>query len=95
MSTVLSEVEVQQALRELAGWKQNGNAIDRLFQFDSFAKAMEFANQIAEAAEAVNHHPDILISYNKVTLSLVSHDSGGVTSRDIKMATRINELAPA
>lgn len=95
MSTVLSEAEVQQALRELAGWKRNGNAIDRLFQFENFAKAMEFANQIAEAAEAVNHHPDILISYNKVTLSLVSHDSGGVTSRDIKMAARINELAPA
>ena len=56
---------------------------------------MEFVNQIAEAAEAVNHHPDILISYNKVTLSLVSHDSGGVTTRDIKMAARINELAPA
>ncbi len=95
MSTVLSEAEVQQALRELPGWKRNGNAIDRLFQFDSFAMAMEFVNQIAEAAEAVNHHPDMLISYNKVTLSLVSHDSGGVTNRDIKMAARINELAPA
>ena len=95
MSTVLSEAEVQQALRQLAGWKRNGNAIDRGFQFDNFVKAMEFVNQIAEAAEAVNHHPDILISYNKVTLSLVSHDSGGVTQRDIKMATRINELAPA
>jgi len=95
MSTVLSEAEVQQALRELPGWKRNGNAIDRLFQFDSFAKAMEFVNQIAEAAEAVNHHPDILISYSKVTLSLVSHDSGGVTNRDIKMAARINDLAPA
>ena len=95
MSTVLSEAEVQQALRQLAGWKRNGNAIDRSFQFDNFVKAMEFVNQIAEAAEAVNHHPDILISYNKVTLSLVSHDSGGVTQRDIKMATRINELAPA
>jgi 4a-hydroxytetrahydrobiopterin dehydratase len=42
----------------------------------------------------VNHHPDILINYNKVTLALVSHDSGGVTQRDVKMAARINELAP-
>ena len=94
MSTVLTEAEVQQALRQLPAWKRNGNAIDRQFQFNSFIQAMEFVNQIAEAAEAVNHHPDILISYNKVTLSLVSHDSGGVTSRDIKMAARINELAP-
>lgn len=95
MSTVLSEVEVQQALRDLPGWKRNGKAIDRNFQFENFLKAMEFVNQIAEAAEAVNHHPDILISYNKVTLSLVSHDSGGVTHRDVKMAARINGLAPA
>ena len=95
MSTVLSEVEVQQALRDLPGWKRNGKAIDRNFQFENFLKAMEFVNQIAEAAEAVNHHPDILISYNKVTLSLISHDSGGVTHRDVKMAARINELVPA
>ncbi len=95
MSGVLSEAEVQQALRQLPGWKRNGNAIDRMFQFDTFVNAMEFVNHIAEAAEAVNHHPDILISYNKVTLSLLSHDSGGVTSRDVKMAARINEIAPA
>lgn len=95
MSTVLSDAEVQEALRQIPGWKRHGNAIDRVFQFDSFIKAMEFVNHIAEAAEAVNHHPDILINYNKVTLTLISHDSGGVTQRDIKMAARINELAPA
>jgi len=95
MSTVLSDGEIHQALEQLPGWKQNGKAIERLFQFENFVKAMEFVNRIAEAAEAVNHHPDILISYNKVTLTLVSHDSGGVTQRDIKMAGRINELSPA
>ena len=95
MSTVLSQAEIQQVLKQLPGWTQNGNSIERKFQFDNFVKAMEFVNQIAEAAEAVNHHPDILISYNRVTLSLVSHDSGGVTQRDVKMAGRINELSPA
>ena len=95
MSTVLSDGEIHQALEQLPGWKQNGKAIERVFQFENFVKAMEFVNQIAEAAEAVNHHPDILIKYNQVTLTLVSHDSGGVTQRDIKMAGRINELAPA
>ena len=95
MSTVLSDGEIRQALQQLPGWEQNGKAIERIFQFDSFGRAMEFVNQIAEAAEAVNHHPDILINYNKVTLTLVSHDSGGVTQRDLKMAGRINELAPA
>ena len=95
MSVVLSEAEVRQSLQQLHGWKQSGKAIERVFQFDNFVRAMEFVNRIAEAAEAVNHHPDILVNYNKVTLTLVSHDSGGVTQRDIKMAGRINELFPA
>jgi 4a-hydroxytetrahydrobiopterin dehydratase len=50
-------------------------------------------NRIADAAEEANHHPDITVSYNKVTLALISHDSGGVTNRDLKMAARINEIA--
>jgi len=95
MNTVLSDAEIRQVLRQLSGWKQDGKAIRREFQFENFVKAMEFVNQVAEAAEAVNHHPDILISYNHVTLTLVSHDSGGVTQRDIKMAGRINEMSPA
>lgn len=95
MSTVLSQAEIQQFLPQLPGWKQNGEKIERQFHFENFVKAMEFVNHIAEAAEAVNHHPDILVSYNEVTLALISHDSGGVTQRDIKMAGRINELHPA
>jgi 4a-hydroxytetrahydrobiopterin dehydratase len=94
MSAVLSDAEIQQALQKLPGWSKNGHAIERHFQFANFVQAMEFVNQIAEAAEAVNHHPDIHISYNKVTMVLVSHDSGGVTQRDIRMAGKINELAP-
>jgi 4a-hydroxytetrahydrobiopterin dehydratase len=94
MSIVLSDVQIQQALQQLPGWKKNADAIERVFQFGNFVRAMEFVNRIAEAAEAVNHHPDILINYNKVTLTLVSHDSGGITQRDIKMAGKINELAP-
>ncbi|HEY5174034.1 MAG TPA: 4a-hydroxytetrahydrobiopterin dehydratase [Terriglobales bacterium] len=95
MSVVLSEAEVQQALQKLPGWKKTGNEIARDFQFTNFVQAMDFVNQIAEAAEAVNHHPDIHISYNKVTMALVSHDAGGITQRDIRMAGKINELAPA
>ena len=76
MSTVLTDAQIQQALQQLPGWTANHNAIERVFQFAGFIQAMEFVNQIAEAAEAVNHHPDILINYNKVTLTLVSHDSG-------------------
>jgi len=93
MSTVLSDTDIQQALQKLPGWKKNGNTIERVFQFSDFVRAMDFVNQIAEAAEAISHHPDIHISYNKVTLTLVSHDSGGVTQRDVRMAGKINEIA--
>ncbi len=94
MSTVLSDPEVRQALQKLPGWKQDDKAIERTFQFGNFVQAMEFVNHIAETAEAVNHHPDIHISYNKVVLSLMSHDSGGITQRDIRMAGKINEVSP-
>jgi 4a-hydroxytetrahydrobiopterin dehydratase len=93
MSTVLTDAEIQQALQNLPGWTKNGNAIERAFQFSNFVQAMDFVNEIAEAAEAVNHHPDIHISYSKVTLVLISHDSGGVTQRDVRMAGKINEIA--
>jgi len=93
MSTVLSEAEIQQALQKLPGWSKHGDAIERTFSFGNFVEAMKFVNQVAEAAETVNHHPDITIHYNKVILALVSHDSGGVTTRDVRMAGKINELA--
>ena len=92
MSIVLSESEVELALRDLPGWIRARNTIERVFHFEDFVQAMKFVNQIADAAEAANHHPDILINYNKVTLTLVSHDSGGVTQRDVRMAGKINEI---
>src|SRR5258708_2818108 len=91
---VLNDLEIQQALSSLPGWERNGIAIQRVFQFPDFKAAMAFVNKIAEAAEQANHHPDIDIRYNKVVMALVSHDSGGVTQRDIRMAGRINQLAP-
>jgi 4a-hydroxytetrahydrobiopterin dehydratase len=92
MSTVLNGPEILTALQSLPGWKMRGNAIERTYEFGNFVQAMEFVNHVAEAAEAVNHHPDITISYNKVRLSLTSHDSGGITQRDIRMAGKLSEL---
>ena len=90
---VLADAEIKQALNGLKGWQQSGEAIQRIFQFPDFKLAMQFVNKVADAAEQANHHPDIDIRYNKVTLSLVSHDSGGVTQRDVRMAERINQIA--
>ena len=89
---VLTDSEIQQALAKLPGWQRNGIAIQRTFQFPDFKAAMQFVNKVAEAAEQANHHPDIDIRYNKVTMALVSHDSGGVTQRDVKMAEKINQI---
>jgi 4a-hydroxytetrahydrobiopterin dehydratase len=90
---VLTDSEIQKALGSLPGWQKNGTAIQRIFEFPDFKAAMQFVNKIADAAEQANHHPDIDIRYNKVTMALVSHDSGGVTPRDIRMAEKINQIA--
>ncbi len=87
----LSDTLIQEALTRLGGWQQQGNAIERTFEFPGFPAAIGFVNQVAGLAEAANHHPDITVNYNKVKLVLSSHDSGGVTERDIALAGRINE----
>lgn len=89
---ILTDSEIRQALAKLPGWQRNGIAIQRVFEFPDFKGAMEFVNKVAEAAEMANHHPDIDIRYNKVTMALVSHDSGGVTQRDVRMAEKINQI---
>ncbi len=90
---VLSDDQVKQALAGLPGWEQNGKAIQRRFEFKDFKAAMFFVNAVAYAAEQADHHPDIDVRWNKVTMALWSHDSGGVTPRDVKMAGKINEIA--
>ena len=89
----LSESAITDALKQLPGWQRQGNAIQRVFEFSAFLAGIEFVNRVALAAEEANHHPDITINYNKVTMALTSHDSGGVTERDVKMAQRITQLA--
>jgi 4a-hydroxytetrahydrobiopterin dehydratase len=89
---VLTDTEIQQALTSLSGWQRNGTAIQRVFRFPDFKAAMKFVNKVAETAEQANHHPDIDIRYNTITLALVSHDSGGVTQRDVRMAEAINKI---
>jgi 4a-hydroxytetrahydrobiopterin dehydratase len=90
---VLTDTEVKQSLGKLKEWQQKGEAIQRVFEFPDFKAAMQFVNKIADAAEQAGHHPDIDIRYNKVTMALVSHDSGGVTEKDVRMAEKINQIA--
>lgn len=89
---VLDDARIAEALKHLPGWSQAGKAIERRYRFADFPQAMAFVNRVAELAEGANHHPDIDIRYNQVILALISHDSGGVTERDIRMAGKISEL---
>lgn len=92
MGQTLAEAEIAAALNSLPGWKRTGIAIERKYEFKDFVEAMKFVNKVADAAEAAGHHPDIQIVYNKVTLQLTSHDSGGVTQRDVRMASTLNQI---
>ena len=76
-------------------WQEQDNALVREFEFDSFAKAIELVDRLAQAAEIENHHPDIDIRYRKVTVRWTTHSEGGVTPKDREMAERTSALAPA
>ena len=90
---ILNPGELDEAMRSLVGWSVVDATLTKKFMFSDFVDAMEFVNQLAENAEAVRHHPDIDIRYNKVTVGLSTHDSGGITQLDVQMASVANDLA--
>jgi 4a-hydroxytetrahydrobiopterin dehydratase len=97
MAELLSDIAIQRELGSLAGWARRGDALSRTYQFRNFLQSMEFVNRVAVLAESANHHPDIDIRYAKVTLTLSTHDSGGITAKDIALAKAIDQAddAPA
>jgi 4a-hydroxytetrahydrobiopterin dehydratase len=82
----LNSTEVRAALANLSGWVADGQAISRTYTCASFRASMAFAERIADYAESVDHHPDLVISYKKVTVTWSTHDAGGVTQKDIDAA---------
>ncbi len=82
----LTPDQIDARLAELPQWSHNADSLQRTFRFDDFVGAMAFANRIGNLAEDMQHHPDIMIRYNKVTLSLTTHDAGGLTERDFSFA---------
>ena len=91
--TKLAEAEVQGWLKTHPGWALHEGMIRRTFSFRDFREGMAFVNRVADAAEAADHHPDIDIRYSKVTLALVTHDAGGLTSRDTQLGEEADGLA--
>lgn len=89
---LLSDIEIQRRLGALKGWTRRGNAITRTFQFKGFPEATAFVSRLVGPAEAMNHHPDVDVRYNKVMVTLSTHDSGGVTENDLMLAEGIDAL---
>lgn len=91
--SVLSHDEIAGRLESLPGWHHRGDALEKDFDLGDFNGSLAFVNAVAAIANEQNHHPDIRISWNTVTLGLSSHDAGGITNRDFKLAAAIDALA--
>ena len=95
MSALLTDSEVSQRLAGLANWRRAASddpTIAATYEFTDFVAALDFVNQVGHEAELMNHHPDIDIRWNKVTLVLSTHSEGGLTQNDFELAHRINEV---
>ncbi len=91
---VLSQEEIEERLAELDGWVYLPQGIQKSYVLADFRSVVNLVNRVADLAEEANHHPDILISYDRVTFTLATHDAGGVTERDLELASRIEAIAP-
>ncbi len=87
----LPEGEIRGKLEALPFWKREGRCLARDIAFPGFTDAVRFIGVIADHAERIDHHPDILLSYRRMTLRLTSHDAGGITERDFRLAGLIEE----
>ena len=91
---VLDDAEIDERLGRLAdGWARDGDTIKRTFKFDDFRGSIDFINRITPVADGKNHHPDLSVSWNTVTVSLSTHSEGGITENDFELARKIDSLA--
>jgi 4a-hydroxytetrahydrobiopterin dehydratase len=90
--TKLSETEISRQLQSLPEWKVEDGQLRRTYVFENFVQAIAFVNLLIEPAEKAGHHPDLSISYNRVTVSLTTHDAGGITQKDFDLAQVVSRL---
>jgi 4a-hydroxytetrahydrobiopterin dehydratase len=89
----LSEEEIDERLGRLDGWERDGDAIRKTFEGEDFMSSVKLVDTLAPVAEEMNHHPDLEISWNKVTVILSTHSEGGLTGNDFELAQSIDGLA--
>jgi len=91
----LSDIAIQRELGSLRGWSRRGDVLTKTFVWPTFPAGIEFVRRVADAAERMQHHPDIDIRYTKVTCALSTHDAGGITEKDIALAREIEGIVGA
>jgi 4a-hydroxytetrahydrobiopterin dehydratase len=89
---LLDDGAIEARLADLAGWDRDGDAIAKTFELEDFVGSVEFIKRLVEPAEDMNHHPDLTVSWNKVTVSITTHAAGGLTENDFELAKRIDAL---
>ena len=91
---VIQSDEVAKRLAALEGWCLTPEGIEKQYDLGSFASVMQLVNRVADLAEEADHHPEIRITYGKVTFTLTTHDAGGITEKDFDLARQIEAIAP-
>jgi 4a-hydroxytetrahydrobiopterin dehydratase len=90
---LLTDSEVQERLSGLDGWERAGEAIEKSFKRGDFVGAVEFVSSLVAPAEEMNHHPDVAISWETVTVTISTHSEGGLAAADFELAAKIDALA--
>jgi len=91
---LLSDAEIEERIAELPGWERRGEAISKTFEHADFVGSVRFVDAIVEPAEAMNHHPDLEISWDKVKVTISTHSEGGLTAADFELAGKVDALSP-
>lgn len=90
---LLGQSEIEEKLAGLPGWEQSGEAIVKRFKRGDFVGSVEFVARLVEPAESMNHHPDLEVSWDTVTVTISTHSEGGLTANDFALAAKIDALA--
>ncbi len=91
-SLPLSDIEIQRELGSLPGWARRGQSLVKTFTFPAFPAGIDWVRRAADAAESMNHHPDIDIRYTRIMVTLSTHDAGGITTKDLALARALDAL---
>jgi len=91
---LLDDAEIEAKLAGLSGWERAGEAIAKTFPCGDFVGSVRFVESLVEPAEAMGHHPDLEVSWDKVTVTISTHSEGGLTAADFELAARVDGLSP-